>query len=219
MAQIYLMRHGQTDMNIQHMLQGRTNTHLNETGKEMARGAGTFLEQAGIHPDLCLVSPLDRVKETVAIATGIDPASFQEEPLLIEFCFGKYEGVPACEMAPDFHHMFFEEPDKCVMPSDAESYQDILGRARAFLQKMAENYTTDDRTIFCGTHGGFLHALLVEAQGKALADFWDVPVKNCAVFRLDINVDPAQPSGYSYHMEQIFEGFGDSYSKNKVVIK
>lgn len=218
MATIYFIRHGQTDMNVHHMLQGRTNTHLNETGRTMAAGAGEFLKKANIKPDRILVSPLDRVKETVEIASGIDRSKFIEEPLLIEFCFGPYEGVEARKMAPEFHHDFFETPEKCVMPEGAETYEEILGRARQFLEKLAKDYPDDDpRTILCGTHGGILHALLVVAQGKELHNFWNVEVKNCAVFKLTHNpgtTDYTKPAEY-WTMENIFQGYGDSFSKKE----
>lgn len=218
MSSIYFIRHGQTDMNVHHMLQGRTNTHLNETGRNMAMEAGKFLREANIKPDCILVSPLDRVKETVEIASGIDRSKFIEEPLLIEFCFGPYEGIEARKMAPNFHHDFFETPEKCVMPEGAETYEEILGRARAILMKLAKDYPDEDpRTILCGTHGGILHAILTVAQGKELHNFWDVEVKNCAVFKLTHRpgtTDFSRPQEY-WDMKNIFRGFGDSFSKQE----
>ena len=38
---LYIMRHGKTDWNIQHKLQGRTDIPLNEEGRQMAKQACT----------------------------------------------------------------------------------------------------------------------------------------------------------------------------------
>lgn len=221
MAEIYFIRHGQTDMNIHHMLQGRTDTHLNETGREMARGARDFLTKEGIRPDVILTSPLDRVKETLEIATGQDRSSFHEDPLLIEFGFGPYEGVPSPELPPDFYHSFFENPDTCVMPEGAETYPEIVDRAGRFLKKVLEEFPAgDERTVLCGTHGGFLHALFVAAGHRPLHDFWEVAVRNCSVYHLRYPEDgkcagdkPDAKDGIYVPIDRIFEGYGDTFQR------
>ena len=64
---IGLLRHGQTNWNIDFRLQGVTDIPLNETGIEQARIAGEVLAQAattGDAWDLILSSPLSRARDT-----------------------------------------------------------------------------------------------------------------------------------------------------------
>ena len=59
---LYIMRHGKTDGNALHKLQGRTDIPLNAEGISMAEAAA--VEYADIHFDICFCSPLTRAKQT-----------------------------------------------------------------------------------------------------------------------------------------------------------
>ena len=50
---LYIMRHGKTDWNIQHKLQGRTDIPLNEEGRQMAKQAREDYLNIPIDIDSC----------------------------------------------------------------------------------------------------------------------------------------------------------------------
>ena len=62
---LYIMRHGRTDWNDMHKLQGRTDIPLNSCGREMAEKAAE--EYKDVPLDICFCSPLIRAKETAEI--------------------------------------------------------------------------------------------------------------------------------------------------------
>lgn len=62
---LYIMRHGRTDWNERHKLQGRTDIPLNANGRQMAEKARE--EYADVHFDVCYCSPLIRARETAEI--------------------------------------------------------------------------------------------------------------------------------------------------------
>src|SRR6202030_4278528 len=68
---IYLARHGQTDWNLEHRLQGSTETDLNGTGREQAVKLAERLR--GIRLDAVYSSMLHRSRETAEIVRGSVP--------------------------------------------------------------------------------------------------------------------------------------------------
>ena len=62
---LYIIRHGRTDWNDRHKLQGHTDIPLNDEGRRMAENAAE--EYKDVHFDICYCSPLVRAKETAEI--------------------------------------------------------------------------------------------------------------------------------------------------------
>jgi len=68
---IYVIRHGQTDLNKDGRTQGKKGLPLNDIGKQQAYEAKETLKD--IHFDLVFSSPQERAIQTAQIATGIKP--------------------------------------------------------------------------------------------------------------------------------------------------
>lgn len=84
---IYLVRHGQTDWNLQGKNQGQTDTELNQTGIEQAKVIAEQLKS--IKFDVVLSSPLKRALKTAQI---IYDGIITPDDRLIERCNGELEG-------------------------------------------------------------------------------------------------------------------------------
>ena len=66
---IYVFRHGETDWNAQHRIQGRTDVPLNKNGIRQAEDMGRSV--AGkIKPEYMIVSDLSRAQDTGKIIAG-----------------------------------------------------------------------------------------------------------------------------------------------------
>ena len=92
----YVLRHGQTDWNVQARLQGSTDIPLNDTGRAQARVAADILDGLGI--TRIVASPLSRALETAQIVgakLGLTP---QTDVRLIERNFGLFEGLTLDEV-------------------------------------------------------------------------------------------------------------------------
>ncbi|MCF0117234.1 MAG: histidine phosphatase family protein, partial [Bacilli bacterium] len=104
---IYLMRHGQTDWNVKRLVQGRTDTDLNDNGIAQAYEAASLLKE--IKLDIILSSPLKRAyKTSLIIAKDKNIPSHCIESLL-EMSFGDLEGKPI-ETTGDQLYKFFKDP-------------------------------------------------------------------------------------------------------------
>ncbi|WP_341466281.1 histidine phosphatase family protein [Eubacterium ventriosum] len=88
---LYIMRHGKTDWNAKHKLQGRTDIPLNEEGIQMAEQAKEKYKDVNF--DICYCSPLVRAKQTAEIVLEGRNIPIVYDDRLMEMCFGVYEGV------------------------------------------------------------------------------------------------------------------------------
>ena len=68
---LYIMRHGKTDWNAVHRLQGSEDIPLNEEGRQMARDARK--KYGDLRFDICYCSPLQRAQETAGGERHADP--------------------------------------------------------------------------------------------------------------------------------------------------
>ena len=88
---LYVLRHGRTDWNDEHKLQGRTDIPLNDTGRTMAVNAGELYKN--VHFDICFCSPLIRARETAEILLKGRNVPIVFDDRLLEMSFGEFEGV------------------------------------------------------------------------------------------------------------------------------
>jgi probable phosphoglycerate mutase len=86
---VYLARHGQTDWNVEHRLQGGTDVPLNAVGRRQAAQLAERLR--GIHLDAVYSSELKRSRETAVIVHGTAPLTAVAG--LNERRLGKFEGL------------------------------------------------------------------------------------------------------------------------------
>ena len=86
-AEVWLVRHGETEWSRSGQHTGVTDLPLTPAGEEAARSLRARLESVGF--DLVLSSPLQRARRTAELA-GVEGA--EQEPDLVEWNYGDYEG-------------------------------------------------------------------------------------------------------------------------------
>ena len=72
MADLYLVRHGQTELNVQNILQGWHDSPLTARGREQALATRAAFEARGISFDHAYSSPLGRARHTAELIIGED---------------------------------------------------------------------------------------------------------------------------------------------------
>lgn len=104
-GRLLLVRHGQTDHNVQGRLQGQVDIPLNGTGREQAAAVARALAHHRF--DLIISSPLSRARDTArAIADAAGAGEVETEAAFIEQSFGQWEGLASEEIGegwPDLH--------------------------------------------------------------------------------------------------------------------
>ncbi len=98
MAQLYLLRHGESHANLQRdLIGGRTNeTPLSPLGVEQARRAGAYMRRMLIRPSVAAVSPAVRTLHTAQLALREMEyrGKVTIDPMLQELSQGTSEGMP-----------------------------------------------------------------------------------------------------------------------------
>ena len=165
---IYIIRHGETDMNAKGVMQGRMNSKLNESGIKLAYLTGQAMK--GISFDCCISSPLDRAMETAKIIlkeSGNDlPIEIDER--LLEIDFGDMEGRKLSEMG-EAGLLFYNDPFSFPGFNNGERIQDVCERTQDFLKELIKK--DNGKTCFISTHGCAMRAMtnfLIENTD----DFW-----------------------------------------------
>lgn len=175
---IYIIRHGETDLNVKGVLQGWVDEPLNESGMRLARITGE--KMGGIRFDGCFSSPLKRAAETARIvleASGND-LPIQYDDRLREISFGEAEGRRRSTLGEQGRR-FFEEPFRYEPFPGGESIEQVCARTQGFLKELL--LRDDGKTYLLSTHGCALRAMLNYLYEDP-SDFWHMHVPyNCAV--------------------------------------
>ena len=149
MTLLYLVRHGETDWNLAHRIQGSTDIPLNDTGREQAAITGRLL--ASREWDAVIASPLSRAYETASIIAG-ELGLGDPEPLadLVERHYGEAEGLSYEEIDARF-------PGDTVVPG-RESREEVAERVVPALIALAERHPGQSLVVV--SHGGVIRAVL-----------------------------------------------------------
>ena len=161
---IYYVRHGLTDWNVQHRLQGRHDVPLNALGHAQAVRCGEilhdlFLRDGGKAEDLdYFSSPLIRARTTMEImrsTLGLESTGYGVDTRLAEISFGEWEGLTYADvLARDKDIAIKRESDKWgFRPPGGESYAQVTAR-------ISQWYATLERDTVVAAHGGTARALI-----------------------------------------------------------
>ena len=88
---LYIVRHGQTDYNIDNKVCGISDVELTSLGKQQAKMASEQLKDISL--DMIFASPLQRAHETAKIINENHQLEIKIDSRIQEINFGKFEGI------------------------------------------------------------------------------------------------------------------------------
>ena len=142
MLQLYLVRHGQTEENAAHILQGHMPGHLSAEGRQQIEDLSQRLAQT--HFDVLISSDLKRCTDSAAILNRPHNLNILTTPLLRERDWGPFTGTNILAK-------------RISIDNRAETTQQLLGRAAQFLTHVATCHP--DTRILIVSHGLILRAI------------------------------------------------------------
>jgi len=170
-VRVYLVRHGETEMNRLRRVQGQNDEPLNENGRAQARA----LAQAFRGRELAAVwaSPLARARETAAIAFGETGLALRTDARLMELHQGALEGLAFDEIDArwrDEVRAWRADPDGCALPGGGETWRALADRAWAAYEEAAA-LAGDAGAVAIVTHNFTIVALLCRFLGAPSVSF------------------------------------------------
>ncbi|KAG9454901.1 hypothetical protein H6P81_007805 [Aristolochia fimbriata] len=159
-AEIVVVRHGETTWNCSGRIQGQMESDLNEVGWKQA---GAIAERLATErkPAAIYSSHLKRAKNTAEmIANKCHIHQVIEVPELKERHVGSLQGLYWTEIQekePEAYHAFFSPEDDLEIPGGGESFNQLCERSLAALYEIASRHKGE--RVIVVTHGGVLRAI------------------------------------------------------------
>lgn len=170
---LYVVRHGQTDWNINGLVQGLTDIELNSTGIDQANQVAEQLKDVNFAS--IYASPLKRTIETSKIINKYHNIDITLDKRIIERCFGIFEGTNGLKNKYDYWDYQLNLDDNNV-----ESLNVLFERIKNFLSEIYELYKNTDSNILIVTHGGT--AIAINAViNNITSDLFSLCLKNCEI--------------------------------------
>lgn len=156
---IYVVRHGQTDLNLKGIVQGSgVDSSLNDTGR--AQALAFFENYKQISFDKVYTSALKRTKETVEnfVRIGIPVEGLAG---LNEISWGKKEGEPITAEEDKYYHYMLDQWQKgntTLRIEGGESPDEVVLRMKPAVDHILTK--EDEKTILICMHGRAIRILL-----------------------------------------------------------
>lgn len=162
-CEVYFIRHGETDWNVQGRIQGHTDIPLNDTGTAQASLLGQLL--APIPFSAAFSSDLSRARQTAELVLQSRPLPIISSPALRERSAGTLEGENTDKLDEGLRPFFLSE--KALVKEsylntpwhpELETSQSVIQRVLDFLFSIISNF--QNQSILVVSHGGVLRSLL-----------------------------------------------------------
>lgn len=143
---LFVTRHGQTDWNLQGIIQGKSDIPINENGRKQAQMTRDVLAKESI--EYIITSPLIRAKETAAIINEPHQVPICADERLAERGFGRYEGGGLDQV--DFTR-FWSVDEEALFP-DCEKASLFYARVYSLIDELKQKAAAASLLIVA--HGG-----------------------------------------------------------------
>jgi 2,3-bisphosphoglycerate-dependent phosphoglycerate mutase len=206
MRTLILLRHGQSQWNLENRFTGWWDVGLSELGQKEARSAGALLAEAGVEVDRAYTSVLTRAVKTLDLAleemkrswvpvvkhwrlnerhygalTGLDKAETKQrygEELYM--AWRRSYATPPPPMPPDHQFAVAADPRYRDLPADvipaSECLADVVVRMLPFWYDAIAPEVLAGRTVLVAAHGNSLRALIKHLEGRSDSEITELEI-------------------------------------------
>lgn len=205
-TRICIIRHGETDWNVEKRIQGHTDIPLNAVGRAQALAMAFNAAHHRFHA--IYSSDLSRALETARVLAQREEQEVKAMPQLRERHYGIFQGITAEEGARRYPQAIAH-----YMARDLDYDFETGESLRGFAERVADGIAWlvrhhSGQTIAAVSHSGVLDVVYRRATGRPLHTPRDFVIPNCALnwFHFD---------GQGWHLE----AWGDRHHLNEVLME
>tara|TARA_B100001115_G_C15842500_1_gene422904 strand:- start:2020 stop:3345 length:1326 start_codon:yes stop_codon:yes gene_type:complete len=184
-SRIILVRHGETDWNMEGRFQGQIDIPLNENGKIQAKQASEYLKV--IKFNKAYSSSMKRPFETAKIILNKADLKINKIADLSEISHGLWEGKLENEIRekwPKLLNDWHQRPEKVIMP-EGESIRDVAKRAISSWENICSKQEDGDITLLVA-HDAVNKTLICHILGLDCSNIWMIKQGNGGITVIDI---------------------------------
>lgn len=169
MNYLVLLRHGQSEWNLENRFTGFTDVELTEKGIEEAKNAGKLLKAEGIEFDQVFTSTLKRANKTAELALTeagyaelLDTMIYHED--LRERDYGDLTGLNKDETREKYGHeqVHIWRRSYDTPPPGGECLKDVVeNRVRPYFEENIRPLINEGKNVLMAAHGNSLRATLI----------------------------------------------------------
>jgi len=197
MIELLLIRHGETDWNVERRLQGNIDIPLNANGRQQARALALALRVEKLDAILC--SDLQRAVQTAQAITDLNNLPCEIHPAWRERSFGGFEGQLISTLEQQYpveyaawraHEVDSQFPANAEGQFTGETIRQFTARIENALRDLARNHAGKKLAVIA--HGGVLECAYRIAMRLPLNAPRQVTMKNASINRFELSSDPEQ---------------------------
>ncbi len=173
MNKLVLLRHGQSQWNLENRFTGWKDVPLTKKGIDEANNAGFLLKKNNIKIDKVFSSVLLRANKTAEIAlksAGIENLFenglliYEKNQRLNERDYGDLVGLNKAETANKFGkeqvHVWRRSYD--TPPPNGESLKDVVDRVSPYFIETIQPFILENKNVLIAAHGNSLRAIMIK---------------------------------------------------------
>ena len=167
MARLILLRHGESQWNLENRFTGWVDVPLSPRGIQEAKDAGEKLRSFTF--DRAFTSVLARANETLRLvldAIGQTAIPIEKDKALNERMYGELQGLNKDETVKKYGEAQVKiwRRSYDVRPPGGESLKDTAERVLPYYEQTIKPYVLKGETILVAAHGNSLRALIMELE-------------------------------------------------------
>ncbi len=167
MAKLVLVRHGESQWNLENRFTGWVDVELSDKGREEAKRGGEKLK--GIKFDKAYTSALKRAQDTLKIILkeiGQENIPIEKDKALNERMYGDLQGLNKAETAKKYGdaqvHIWRRSYD--IRPPNGESLKDTAARTLPYFESKIIPDVKAGKNILVAAHGNSLRSIVMDLE-------------------------------------------------------